>query len=61
MKLYVVSGSKNLRYNSGFITLITNDYDKAFAEAIVGQFIHEISAESVHEVASAGKMLVKVD
>lgn len=60
MKIYLVSNSKVLWKNTGFITSSYLSYEDAFDNADFGQYIHEVDAQDVFEVRNAGKVAVKV-
>jgi hypothetical protein len=61
VKLYLVSTYSKLLKNTGGIEGSFDSYDEAFEAARVGQFIHAIDAQEVHEIRNAGKVSVRVD
>lgn len=61
MKIYVVSSSKRILCNTGFITSTHTTWEAAFQVATVGQYIHDIYVRDVQEIVNVGKMAVRVD
>lgn len=60
MKLYIISDKGSLEWSPDHIRLVCSSYAEAFESAEMGEYIHVVHTEMVHEVISAGKMAVKV-
>lgn len=61
MELFIVSTHRVLDHNSGFINLITSDYDEAFGRAALGDFIFTVKATGLRQIFDGGKMAVKIN